>query len=720
MRINDCYRGVEDITLARIYEGFAETGYTDKEQAGRLKELEEQVELANVLGLSKAIAAVKELLRRGQRVAFISDMYLAKETIRRMLAAADPELAQIPLYVSGEYKKSKWTGSLYHLVRQKEQAEFSRWIHTGDNVRSDVEVPKSLGIEAQPSFFEGYREIEKYVLSEEKKSVYAEWAAGASRYLRMEKKRSGAWAVGVTAGANILLPYVLWILKEAKERGIRRLYFIARDGYILKQMADRILAGGGEPVETRYIYGSRRAWRLPGISASNRDLVELMSWSHPLKTDDVDRLAEVFGITGEELQPFLPQGFDRQIRFSSYSLYIVVSLLNRDPAFREYLFEKHKKARRLVKRYLTEQVDLCDDRFAFVELAGGGYTQRCLADILAEVWRDGHPGEDGGDFSIQTFYFKMDRVNHWKECRQFVFLPEHNVKNLILEMVCRACHGQTIGYEERDGRVAPAFDGEGAQLLDYRYDAYIEGILAYTEHVCEKNPGMLSCGEAEGLAVSAAYLSYLREAEDTEEFLYYADMPNNLTGRAGRAESFAPALTDDELERIFYSERFADRESIYRGTCFELSLERCSEKQKRQIEAYRKKAAAENSRRSPEATFEESFPAGILGSRILLYGAGRYGNQLYDILAKRKDRNVVQWVDRDPGAIKNPKMRVEGPEALGRVEYDCVLIGVVSAESAQAIRAELLRRGIPDCRIYWLGKADINRYLAWNQMFRWV
>ena len=101
MRINDCYRGVEDITLARIYEGFAETGYTDKEQAGRLKELEEQVELANVLGLSKAIAAVKELLRRGQRVAFISDMYLAKETIRRMLAAADPELAQIPLYVSG-------------------------------------------------------------------------------------------------------------------------------------------------------------------------------------------------------------------------------------------------------------------------------------------------------------------------------------------------------------------------------------------------------------------------------------------------------------------------------------------------------------------------------------------------------------------------------------------------------------------------------------------
>ena len=80
----------------------------------------------------------------------------------------------------------------------------------------------------------------------------------------------------------------------------------------------------------------------------------------------------------------------------------------------------------------------------------------------------------------------------------------------------------------------------------------------------------------------------------------------------------------------------------------------------------------------------------------------------------------MQWVDRDPGAIKNPKMRVEGPEALGRVEYDCVLIGVVSAESAQAIRAELLRRGIPDCRIYWLGKADINRYLAWNQMFRWV
>lgn len=720
VRVNHCYNGVEDISLSQIYEGFVQTGYVNEEQSHQLEELENQTELACVLGISENISVIRKRIQAGQRVILISDMYLSESTIRRMLAAADPVLAGLPLYVSGEYKKSKWTGSLYPLVRQREGVEYSQWTHMGDNAYSDVEVPKHLGIRASRFLFPEKKEMEEYSLSEEKDSVYVEFAAGASRYVRSEKKRTGAWSVGVTAGANILLPYVLWILDRAREQGIRRLYFVARDGYILKKIADKIIRANGDLIETHYIYGSRKAWRLPGISATNDDLVELLGWSHPPKTDTPGKLADALGITEAELLSFLPQGFEREIRFSSYTLHVAATHLNENTAFKEFLFEKHKKARMLVKKYLTENIDIHDERFAFVELAGSGYTQRCLADMLAEIRREQAPSEKNGDYRIKTFYFKMDRVNHWRECQQFVFLPEHNVKNLIIEMVCRACHGQTVGYEEKNGRVQPILDREGSQLLDYKYDEYTEGILEYTDYVCEKNPQMLTGGQTEGMAVSAAYLSYLLQAGESEEFLYYADMPNNLTGRADRAESFAPALTDEQLKRIFYTERFHDREQIYRGTCFELSLERCDERQKKKIERFQKMAAEENRKQVSDRTFEGSFPVGILGSRIILYGAGRYGNQLYDILASCKEKKIVQWIDRNYESIKNSKRSLAGLEALGQEEYDCVLIGVVSKESADEIRAELMCRGVPAWKIYWLGKTEVNQYLVWNQMFRWL
>lgn len=720
VRVDHRYNGVEDVSLSQIYEGLVKTGYVDREQARQLEELENQTELSCVLGVEENIAAIKQLLQAGQKVIFISDMYLSKETIRQMLVLADPALAALPLYVSGEYKKSKWTGSLYRLVQQKENADVAWWIHTGDNAHSDEEVPRQLGIKADRFRFPGRREMEAYVLLEEKGAVYAEFAVGASCYVRAQKKREGAWSVGVTAGANILLPYVLWILQNAREMGIRRLYFVARDGYILKQMADKIIQASGDSMETSYIYGSRKAWRLPGISETNDDLVEWIGWSHPPKLDTLDKLAEAFGLTASELLLFLPQGFDRKISLASYTLYIVVGLLDRNLFFKRYLIEKHREKRRLVKKYLKENIDIHDDRYAFVELAGGGYTQKCLADMLAEIWREQDPSAEDEDYKIKTFYFKMDRVNHWRECQQFVFLPEHNVKNLILEMVCRACHGQTVGYEERNGCVQPILDEEGSQLLDYKYDEYIEGILEYTDYVCENNRQMMDLWKTEGLTVAAAYLSYLLKAGNSEEFLYYADMPNNLTGRADRAESFAPVLTDKQLEQIFYSERFRDRESIYKGTCFELSLERCSEEQKEKIEYYRKRADEENQMRIFGKTFAESFPVEILGSRIILYGAGKYGNSLYDILAACKDRKVVQWIDRNYENIEETRMTLAGLEALGQVEYDCVLIGVVSEESAQEIRAELIRRGIPAWKIYWLGKMEVNQYLVWNQMFRWL
>lgn len=75
-----------------------------------------------------------------------------------------------------------------------------------------------------------------------------------------------------------LLAFVSWVLKQAQETGKRRLYFLARDGWLMYRMAQTLcevqslsaktFSGktGSEKqysLECRYLYASRYAWRLP-------------------------------------------------------------------------------------------------------------------------------------------------------------------------------------------------------------------------------------------------------------------------------------------------------------------------------------------------------------------------------------------------------------------------------------------------------------------------
>ena len=66
----------------------------------------------------------------------------------------------------------------------------------------------------------------------------------------------------------LLTAFVAWVLQEAKAQGVRRLYFVARDGEVLMAVAQILASRLGGP-ELRYLFGSRRAWLAP--SADLRD-----------------------------------------------------------------------------------------------------------------------------------------------------------------------------------------------------------------------------------------------------------------------------------------------------------------------------------------------------------------------------------------------------------------------------------------------------------------
>jgi hypothetical protein len=73
----------------------------------------------------------------------------------------------------------------------------------------------------------------------------------------------------------MLVGYALWVIAQARRHGVRRIYFVSRDGELMMRAAAPILDRLAPELELRYLYGSRQPWRL---AAGARSDSALASW----------------------------------------------------------------------------------------------------------------------------------------------------------------------------------------------------------------------------------------------------------------------------------------------------------------------------------------------------------------------------------------------------------------------------------------------------------
>ena len=279
--------GIEEVTLDQVYSFFSHTPSVTQKMCVDLMEFEIETELACSVGITANINRVIELISHGIHVVLISDMYLPSTVIRKLLCKHHAIFQDIPIYVSSEIKLRKGTGNLYKYVREKEGIHFSEWMHIGDNPISDVRVPQKLGICAEQYPYTSLLPYESYALKKSPEDPQVQLAIGTSRNIRLQQPdASKPYALGTSLGGALLLPYVRWILQDALARKIRCLYFVARDGYVLKEIADVLIHESGYDISTKYIYGSRIAWGIPSDLES--DCFSILSNAYK-----IERLSDV-------------------------------------------------------------------------------------------------------------------------------------------------------------------------------------------------------------------------------------------------------------------------------------------------------------------------------------------------------------------------------------------------------------------------------------------
>lgn len=99
-------------------------------------------------------------------------------------------------------------------------------------------------------------------------------------------------------------------------------------------------------------------------------------------------MAKLFQITLGELRTFLPENIKNiggEQGISRVQVDTIMKWIQENESFQNYLVESQKKSRALVIRYFQQEMQASDDKFAFVELSGTGFTQACFARMLADT-----------------------------------------------------------------------------------------------------------------------------------------------------------------------------------------------------------------------------------------------------------------------------------------------------------------------------------------------
>lgn len=222
--------------------------------------LELETEREMLVPVLKVREQVNQLRKKGNRIIFISDMYLSSTFLSEVMREHGFLQEGDSLYVSCECDAEKRTGELYRYVSDKEKiSSFRKWHHYGDNKNSDYNIPRKLGINCTlvNHVYTPYQQRwmdSTYPLGYK----YPGILAGIGRALH----HSTDWTTHTDFVLDIIAPFycslVYRMMRDAQKRGIQRLYFCARDAYMMYKIALQYREMF-PTIDVRFLYISRKA-----------------------------------------------------------------------------------------------------------------------------------------------------------------------------------------------------------------------------------------------------------------------------------------------------------------------------------------------------------------------------------------------------------------------------------------------------------------------------
>jgi len=267
-----------DVDIHDIYRHLAEAVGGNSDPLTPDREIE--LEVNSVRPRREAVELLQFAVRSGKKVVLASDMFLPRSAIEAMLERCGV-VGWETLYLSCEVGMRKDSGKLYEHILADEGIAPHQMVMIGDNERSDFQIPADMGfrtihlvkasniLRAMPRFAGLVPDAQDAPLGDQFLfGAIASENFSAITYPDFSSDNMfGATprAVGYGLLGPITVAFSQWLIDEAHENGLERLYFLAREGKFLKSVFDRWQAGQDDAVRSEYLLISRRAVTVPCI-----------------------------------------------------------------------------------------------------------------------------------------------------------------------------------------------------------------------------------------------------------------------------------------------------------------------------------------------------------------------------------------------------------------------------------------------------------------------
>lgn len=443
--------------------------YTD----AQLLEAELQLESEELTANPTIRGEISRHREAGNRICFISDMYLPSRFLEQILRREGCLQGDEQVFVSCECQARKDTGEIFPLVRQKFPG-LTSWLHYGDHPQSDGVMARKHHI-ATHLVFTGHTPLERRLRAHAhlcRNSLELPWLTGLARAARLLHGDTAEARLAANFLVPLYLPYVSWFLQRAKERGIRRIYFLARDGWILHQIALSL----HPDMECRELFLSRKALMAPWLAThfTPQELMEVQE-HHTLVGKKIRVLLEQLQLQPQQLEAWgVSVRTTQQLANRQEERVLLESLLQGVGAepLRALCLERRER----LLAYLKQEGFFDEDvPSAMVDIGWLGTTRKMLHDFLAEQ----------GASPMHTFYFGIRRdVFPCSEGTYESYFHEGELSTELTTAVenflSAAPYPSTTDYQFKGGKWIPQWQGEKAKQMPMAHQLQIHTCVAQT------------------------------------------------------------------------------------------------------------------------------------------------------------------------------------------------------------------------------------------------
>lgn len=333
-----------DVTLDEIYDVFAELTNLDAQTCKDIREVEVATEVSLILPRKEVVGWFDEGIRLNKKIWLLSDMYLQTRDVERLLKKCGIE-GYDKLLISCETGLRKDTAAIWNKLIEDNLNSPDKFFHIGDNEMSDVQLPgdrkfgvyhimSAINLLSQFTFGKNLlenigRDMSLYagiflgmVLAKKLHDPFQlcnELTGGEDRLIVKDFRELGYWFYGTP-----ILTFMLWLIQKSRDDGVKRIFFLARDGYFLQPLYEFVTQRvKAETLSNNYFHASRRAVTVASMHTLD-DAKALMK----LRFHGTTRkfFGERFGLElGDDTEIYLP---DDSVLFENHSETLVEKIID--------------------------------------------------------------------------------------------------------------------------------------------------------------------------------------------------------------------------------------------------------------------------------------------------------------------------------------------------------------------------------------------------------